>query len=914
MRKHTGKGLLHCPLCTKPTTNSYDLKKHVETHQQALVQVLLSMGIVSHVEDCPQLALKALHSLVCTTVQNSEYHRLRKIDPLDVDKIESNALIMDNQKYDCTEKIDMICKSEISRDSEDTESELIDVDVKPQKIDDDSLQAKEFLNSTTNKEKVKKDCTQHFSEVTERLGPTYEPVVVIDTLNDRTNEQPNKEFRKKEKKKLIIEGITPYITVEVLPRKIKCADDIPESGDDCDNFKDSENCQKECTNSYGKLSNKRKVEDEQIMRSCLENDREDEEVKRQKGNSVGVSVKKQNWDELSEDGSNLDEVASIPGGIHEEPVVVLTRLLQHIMESHCRQSDFATSKPTLGDQLVEQCLQVIMNDDVSSEDLPKNVAGDVGLDLRVHRDSSIQSPVRSSDNDIDVNGDAECSKSTNSISMSQNPNFTSSKDISLTVDKDLIASFSDSDMTTLCDQKCITSKSSILPFDSGTVISECERETHIHDSHSIILTDCGNKTLVSNPSVTRDSLASNRSVNVSEEIDSSESSSPLHGRSSETCRNESLPDVAEKSDLQPLDYSCELGKVSCPEKVTFGISKDYPDSKSFTESSDICLDLSLTGMQKGHHQREPSDLATSSHTEGSIVHVHKKRHKNCSSKKIWNHVKKSSDIERPEVHPQNIPLKLRLFRKMNLFRTNEMERCSSIDKNCFSSSDQKRKSQEVRGQEINSNGCERELEDIYVMKGIHDGDAEDCSFYSEGKYKECLHRSGCEGRNEGTSCTKSDCEGGDQTLVPLNAQKGTVPQVVQEDNSESHFQDEKRHLEFNEDYVQKNVVLDRFLGIIPSDQKKAHSLTIRSDEIAPADLSNQSSPSNGIVSLSDRKPLPSVKAKEVSHVWRISQAVLSRPIYPFVERSTKCFSSPSVSVSYKSFVPADGGVEERTCK
>ncbi|XP_071536894.1 uncharacterized protein [Panulirus ornatus] len=919
MRKHTGEGLLHCPLCTKPTTNSYALKKHVETHQQALVQVLLSMGIVSHAENCPQLALKALHNLAYTTVQNSEHHRSRKTDHMDIDERERSGFIMVNQNYDLTEKIDMICKNEMNRDSENTEFEYTDVDIKPQKVYGEASQAKDFFSSRSNKEKGRKDSIQYFNKFTERMGPAYEPIVVIDTLNDRTNEQLNKRFKKEEKKKkILIEGITPYITVEVLPRKTKYVD-LPESEDEGNNLKDigiryGETFQKECTNSCGKISNKRKAEDAERIQSGLEKDmhnkaREDKKVKRQQGNIEDVPVKKQKCNEMSKGDNNL--VVSVPSGIHEEPVVVLTRLLQHIMESHCRQSEVATPKPTLGDQLVEQCLQVIMNDDVSNEDLPENGAGDVGLDLRIHRNSNIRNPVRLSDSDTD-NVDVDISKSTKSISMSQSPVFTSSRNISFTVDKSLNASFSGSEMTRLCDQKFITSVSSILPVESGTVNSVYKGETHLNDSHSIILTEANTETLVTNPN-----------VNMNEKIISSESPSLLHGRSSGACcRNGSVPDSTQKADLQPQNYFCELDKISCSEKVTLGISKDYLNSKSCIESTDICLDLSRTGMQKKHHQ-EASDSAMPSHTGVNIADVHKKYPKRGSSRKTSNHLKISSDIERHEVHPKIIPLKLHLIRKMDLSKTGKMERSSfSTDKDCSSSRNQKGKNVitslrndefEERAQEVDSDSCGMHRKDNSIRKSVHEDDVYDNSSDSEGKYEELFCRSGCEVKNNLTSCTKNDCEGQDETVVLPNAQKGIVSQVLQEDDSVSHCQDKKRHLEFNEDYVQKNVNLDECLGNILGDQKKAHSVTVRSDEIAPADLSNQSSPNKDIINL-DRKSMPSIKAKEVSHVWRISQAVLSRPIYPFVERSTKCFSSPSVSVSYKSFVPADGGVEERTCK
>ncbi|KAK3854747.1 hypothetical protein Pcinc_038793 [Petrolisthes cinctipes] len=71
MRLHTGEGLLHCPLCSRPATNTYDLKKHLESHQVALLTALRSSLTYTEVEDLPDLALKALHNLVWVAVQNS---------------------------------------------------------------------------------------------------------------------------------------------------------------------------------------------------------------------------------------------------------------------------------------------------------------------------------------------------------------------------------------------------------------------------------------------------------------------------------------------------------------------------------------------------------------------------------------------------------------------------------------------------------------------------------------------------------------------------------------------------------------------------------------------------------------------------------------------------------------------------
>lgn len=74
MRIHTGEGLLYCPLCSRPATNSYSLRKHVESHEQPLTKALTAVGFRPLLVSDPAFVSRALQALTQATLQTVERH------------------------------------------------------------------------------------------------------------------------------------------------------------------------------------------------------------------------------------------------------------------------------------------------------------------------------------------------------------------------------------------------------------------------------------------------------------------------------------------------------------------------------------------------------------------------------------------------------------------------------------------------------------------------------------------------------------------------------------------------------------------------------------------------------------------------------------------------------------------------
>ncbi|KAG7177753.1 Zinc finger protein 26-like 5 [Homarus americanus] len=918
MRKHTGEGLLHCPLCTKPTTNSYALKKHVETHQQALVHVLLSMGMADDVENCPQLALRALHNLACTTVQNSEHHRLRKMEYVDTEadkKDGRETKVTEDAHRRRPDNTDAACELELKNDDEDVNLEFTSIDVKPPRSIIILAHAEEYTQSRTSEGTDIRDNDQYNSKTNDEMNLSCKSVVDDDALNHKKHQRNVRLKKEKEEEEdfrgVVAEENTITITMNVEPCDIKCEVDPlaledsyvdVEEGDDgsTDDFL-SKQTKKSWKNRRNKMTTEGKWTGQNNSVECdKQRDLRDGEcIKRRCGANKDTPVKKQKRSEFSAvDNDNVGGGPCLPSGVHEKPMVVLTRLLRHILESCCQRSEVAVTKPTLGDQLVEQCLQIIMNDDASGEGV-RDLGGDAGVDLRLHHDSyTTEDSGRLSDHDFDTDVDVKFDKSSVNISLSSEADSVVSKNNNVSEGKKGL------DGRRIGDRKLIIPEKCDSPSDAScTVTSTDKHEIHTSDSKNI-----------SRKSRTKTIFTG---VSVDTEANLLESSRLECDLTPKLCVDgELFSDTSDSCYLQSLNYSRESGRtVTCPKPLTSNKSENH--HKSFTEVSGVCLDLSLRRKCR-EHQNQSSHSSTSSPTKLNIRY--KKKPQGGPLRKSRNQDKETSQSEDCE---KRTP-KLYTIHKTNSNKAENMEvvSCDS-DEGCSSCSDHKCKEGNIASsprackssQEVISDDCEvlRGPIPVHSAEGVEEREDYRSVNSLKGRHPSENHSSsrGCDGRGKAASVDKHDGNKLDQTRIVPDSVKGLRHQEKQKTVGKDYCKDRVKQLSLEVRNVKGNSLVKR--DVDPAN-KDAEPPTVNLEEVPPADWCKHSNLSRGFVSSStDKRHLPLPKGKEVSHLWRISQTSPARPVYPVVEKSTKCFSSPSVSVSYKSYVPADGRAEERTC-
>nr|XP_045599641.1 protein suppressor of hairy wing-like isoform X1 [Procambarus clarkii] len=880
MRKHTGQGLLYCPLCIKPTTNSYALKKHIETHQQALVPVLLSMGISSQVEDCHQLALKALHDLASAAVQNSLDNQMRNAHFLDSDTCTVNEFNVDHVQCGDAENADVPCKHKQTDCEIEREKSLNSNVNHDQRNELSGLRANSV---TSNKEDI-----QCCKSIVEGIVPSHKSLTDNVTLS-AVGSQQDGELGETALKNVLSGESDPLVDMQCC--NIKCEDSMDlESESETVEKLDNHSCVASPKHliTYGKISKKTSAPEynEQNTLDCdnLVKFRDNVFLKRHLNNKEDTSLKKQNQNEFFEEGSNT---LGISNGIYEEPVVVLTRLLEDIVESHCRQTEIDSFKPTLGDQLVEQCLQVIMNDDVKS-DVPKDEGDDVSLDLGVHHSSGLHDSDRYSDHGVNRIIDNKHKKpyTVGSISCQ---NYVG-------VDTNY------SHGIRLRDMKFFTSlNSGKLLDDSKTIISNNKNKYGESDSCNI----------------SRESVITNSSAIINKEINLIDSSKLHICKSPETCVKIFCSCLGENFEQQPTHCSC---RDVCSKAFPNRSEKDG-NSKPGGDDSGLCLDLSFTGMHTAPHQVKSSNSSVYAQRESSPANAHESRssgyHVNISRRKT----EKSSSIEDSEICSESNTSKLRKIKLSGLSKRGRIEsilRRTNRFYSTFNDFDGDKDSLitnicEKRGRIIVAGDDKEHNQNVHLPDDISGRNHGRTVAQCKGNY-ESISGMGCEGRDVTLSAVRKNGDQQDhQRLVP-NAQERTVARAKWKGNDTDHSLNEERQLQPDGSFEGGQFLKPR-LSITCEDKDQSTSIKLEDFNGSSSDDPHKKlSLGNGIVSMSVKKPVPSVKVKEISHLRRISQAVPPRPMCPLVEKSTKFFSSPTVSVSYKSYVPAEGSIEERTCE
>ena len=188
MRKHTGEGLLHCPLCTRPATNSYSHKKHLETHQTVLGRLLQGAGVLGQAEDCQRLAIRTLHNLAWVSAsarvgdQAAPSHAPRLTPPVVEDKVRGFEGEIQQMLSSDTEKE----KKVNIEDSEDVKTaiEHIDVTVKvesPEELD-------EPVHSPSKTE-GKSSSLRQFRKVNRKMDILTDPLEVKDLQHNKMIQQ-----------------------------------------------------------------------------------------------------------------------------------------------------------------------------------------------------------------------------------------------------------------------------------------------------------------------------------------------------------------------------------------------------------------------------------------------------------------------------------------------------------------------------------------------------------------------------------------------------------------------------------------------------------------------------------------------------------------------------------------------------
>lgn len=284
MRKHTGEGLLHCPLCTKPTTNSYALKKHMETHQQPLMKVLSSIGIASMIEDFSETTLTALRNLAhLATKRSSEFASKQKMNKQENTRKDTN--IQGSNMY----KADLESSVVAQRESRTDHISKCMVKAENSEIDSRELKAQE--------------CNKN-------------------------------------------DNIQSPDTIKVDNHERHLLRDYSKGDDNSLEMNNSDELLPEKSIVFTEKMEERKTESKKS--NFVVNDKEQLELTNNEGSTV--AAQEQTFGSLILQGT---------------PAVVLMQLVENIVESHFGSFHAEEVRPTLGDQLVEQCLEVMMHDDTS---------------------------------------------------------------------------------------------------------------------------------------------------------------------------------------------------------------------------------------------------------------------------------------------------------------------------------------------------------------------------------------------------------------------------------------------------------------------------------------------------------------------------------------------------------------------
>lgn len=199
MRKHTGEGLLHCPLCTRSATNSYSHKKHLETHQTVLGRLLQGARVLGQTEDCQSLALRTLHNLAWVSARSrshdqiSSLHPSRITSPVVEDKLEECGEI--KQVFSSDNEIE---KKNDSEDSEDimTPIEHVEVSVKVESPEELVEQV-----HSSSKSEGKNSSLRQFRKHTRK----------VDFITDPLNDKDHQHFEKIQKFDSIKTEVLSYI-------------------------------------------------------------------------------------------------------------------------------------------------------------------------------------------------------------------------------------------------------------------------------------------------------------------------------------------------------------------------------------------------------------------------------------------------------------------------------------------------------------------------------------------------------------------------------------------------------------------------------------------------------------------------------------------------------------------------------
>lgn len=339
MRKHTGDGLLYCPLCTRPSTDSYSLKKHVESHRQALVEVLLGLGLACP-DECRRVAVEALHDLAAVVAGRQGPRK-----PWQPNQVERGHPVNDTA---------VVCKIE------DLDSDFeVEIDRPSNSLD----YFEKFENGDGRPLKSNND----FEKFENGDGQFSKSNNVNDFEKFRDSWPSKSNFCNQI-------GKFPDLRGSGKPYGLRSAGRTRSSHDGSD----------DALGSSAEVSSKLLdgVKTQFAGMNMPSSDFQWKRLNHVTGNRAASGDLHQFQHKAGLKGrmDMADDELRVSPSTGVTPAAVLTRLIEDIVDTHCRAAEIDV-KPTLADQLVEQCLQVIMSDNPPADDPAiRRLSADQGME------------------------------------------------------------------------------------------------------------------------------------------------------------------------------------------------------------------------------------------------------------------------------------------------------------------------------------------------------------------------------------------------------------------------------------------------------------------------------------------------------------------------------------------------------